>query len=629
MKINFKNASIRIKLTIIITLVTVLALLLSSVAVLNYQKKVFLQDAINSLEVQARIIGQNNTAALAFNDTAITREILKTFENDVLIKGTCIFNAEKLPFSYYFIKKSDNNCFSNVGNFNLGSSVLGDSLIITTQIIHDEENASEIVGYIMISKSLDGLKQMEQNFLTTILIIFFVVLIISLIISTFLQRIISSPLVKLAGLTKQISKTGNYNLSLNYDSHDETGMLVSGFNEMLKKIHISSQELEEARNLAEKNAKVKEEFLANMSHEIRTPLNAITGLSNILLDTPVNEEQLKYLKSIKSASDNLLLIVNDILDYSKLNAHRVEFEKVEFSIYELVSEIEQALKIKTREKGIEFFVEIEQKLNPIVIGDKVRLYQILINLIGNAIKFTDKGYVKIMVSCDAITGSMGTYKFCIADTGIGIPNDKLNLIFESFRQASTQTTRKYGGTGLGLAISKQLVELQGGKIWVESSVGDGSKFFFTIDYPILDKQSSEVKKVTEEVIDFQKLKLARVLLVEDNHLNVMVVSTLLKKKGIAYIQIASNGAEAIYQLTNNSFNVVLMDINLPDMSGIEITHHVRSHFPNPTRDIPIIALTADTSISDYETLVSSGMNDFVPKPFKPEILYQKIIKYLP
>ena len=380
--------------------------------------------------------------------------------------------------------------------------------------------------------------------------------------------------------------------------------------------------IEAEKEKAEASEKAKHQFLANMSHEIRTPMNAIKGMTDILIRRNPNEDQKEYLDGIKQSSDSLLVIINDILDISKIEAGKVELEQKPFSVNELVNNVHTIMQFKAEEKGLELLKEIPaEELN--VIGDANRLRQILINLIGNAIKFTEKGMVTTTIKSEQI-GNKVNLHFTVSDTGIGIEQSNVDKIFESFEQAYTDTSRKFGGTGLGLSISKKLVELHNGRIWVESEKGKGSQFHFMIPYAIAE---TIVKVLPEEDLNTNRavaLKGIRILLVEDNAFNVVVAQEELEDAiESVYVAVAENGLIALEKLKSSSFHVILMDVQMPVMNGFEATKAIRN-LDSEKAQTPIIAMTANVLKEEVDLCYQAGMNDFIGKPFDTAELLQKI-----
>jgi len=416
-----------------------------------------------------------------------------------------------------------------------------------------------------------------------------------------------------------------------------------------------------ARQRAEQSEMFKEQFLANMSHEIRTPMNAVIGMTNLVLDSQLNNKQRFYLEGVRKSSETLLRIINDILDLSKIEAGKMEMENIDFSLSEVLDQVKQTLQHKAEEKGLQLIVDIDSRVPDVLTGDPVRLNQVLMNLSGNAIKFTEKGSVTISVgrrqpavgsqplpnvnqesavssqqsaignresgigSQPSTVGNPVPLKFSVIDTGIGIPEDKLQTVFESFSQAKSSDSRKYGGTGLGLTISKQLVELMDGKISVESREGSGTTFSFEITC-----QPGSVSRLNEsksaDQIEASVLDGLKILLADDNEYNRIVTSDTLRSKSKVEITEATNGREVVDLLSQQDFDLVLMDVQMPIMDGYEATRYIRTELPSPKNQVQVIALTASVIRSDLDKCREAGMNDYIPKPFKTSQLVSAIAK---
>lgn len=387
-----------------------------------------------------------------------------------------------------------------------------------------------------------------------------------------------------------------------------------------------SQRKRDAEELV-KLQKAKEQFLANISHEIRTPINGIAGMASLLSESTGIEERETYLNAIKHSAENLKVIINDILDLAAIESGKFRFEKIAFNLKDLLPSLISTFAYQAKEKKLTLQYSIDESLNRILLGDPVRLNQVLINLISNAVKFTHSGSINITCNVERTQKDVCWIRIEVADTGVGIPEEKLNTIFESFSQADASVTRKYGGSGLGLTIVKQLVELQNGKITVRSEELKGSTFIVLIPYAIgkarnLTQATSSTKLQPSEAL----IKELAVLLVEDNDINRLYAKSILKNWN-CHTDIAENGLVAIEKVKNNFYDVVLMDVQMPVMDGYEATKAIRL-MNGIMKDVPIIALTANTTKKDIESCLSVGMNDYLPKPFTPEDLQRKIFEDL-
>lgn len=383
------------------------------------------------------------------------------------------------------------------------------------------------------------------------------------------------------------------------------------------------------KEVAERTAELKQQFMANMSHEIRTPMNAIVGITRLLLEKEPRPEQLKYLNVIRQSADNLLVIINDILDLSKIEAGKIIIEKIDFSIRDLIHSIQEIMALKAEQKGLEMKIQINGEIPDRLTGDPTRLNQILINLIGNSIKFTDKGYIALHCTIQEKSDEKATLQFKVIDTGIGISQDYVGKIFESFTQAGTDTARKFGGTGLGLTISKQLVDLMEGSIYVESKQGEGTVFTVEVPLQVAKEQNvvSRPDQVTDEVYD--KLRNLSLLLAEDNEFNRLVAEdTLTELLPDIRISVAENGAIAVDMVREHHYDLILMDIQMPVMNGLDATRMIRTQLPEDKKDTRIIAMTANVLQEDVQRYLNAGMNAYISKPFQVDDLLMKMAMVL-
>ncbi len=403
------------------------------------------------------------------------------------------------------------------------------------------------------------------------------------------------------------------------DSDNNIEYAISVF-EDITDVKENEKKLTQAKKEAEESVILKETFLANMSHEIRTPMNAIIGFTDLLLKRSMPDQEKDYVRTIKTSGETLLRIINDILDVSKMDSGMMTFEEQPISIKEVFSSLNILLSQKALEKKLNLNFDCDQKIPDAVLGDPTRLTQIILNIVGNAIKFTKKGRVDVFAKVVGETDDSYNIEFSVKDSGIGIPEDKLKFIFERFRQAEAHTTRNYGGTGLGLSIAKQLIELQGGHLSIQSMENVGSIFSFILPF----KKTKEVflRNIHHNAeIDMSKLSKLNMLLVEDNPINIKFVQSLFGLHGLK-IDFAENGRTGVEKIAGGNYDIVLMDIEMPEMNGYEATSHIRSELKNP---VPIIAMTAHAMAGEKEKCIQLGMNDYISKPINAEVLFEKII----
>jgi PAS domain S-box-containing protein len=405
----------------------------------------------------------------------------------------------------------------------------------------------------------------------------------------------------------------------------EQKRIATALNEAIVFAEMATEIAQEAKNKAEsatltaENAvKAKQQFLSNMSHEIRTPMNAIIGFTKVLLKTELTAKQKEYLTAIKMSGDALIVLINDILDLAKVDAGKMIFEQVPFKLSVSIAAMLHLFESKIWEKNLLLIKEYDKRIPEVLLGDPVRLHQIILNLVSNAVKFTSKGNITVSVRMLSEDDKQVTVEFAVADTGIGIPSSKLDKIFDNFQQASSGTSRLYGGTGLGLAIVKQLVEPQGGKVVVTSKENAGSTFSFSLSFK---KTKEEATAVIESVQPDAQIKNVTILVVEDIPLNQLLMKTLLDDFGFG-CDIAANGKIAVEKLAKTSYDMVLMDLQMPEMNGFEATDYIRNELHS---NVPIIALTADVTTVDLAKCKYVGMNDYISKPVDERLLYSKIM----
>jgi len=447
-------------------------------------------------------------------------------------------------------------------------------------------------------------------------------LVMSFLLLSALVMWMTRHLVDLTRASKEVA-TGNMTPAAVHEGTDELGQLGAAFNAMSRAIHDRVHELTLAKEHAEQASKAKSEFLANMSHEIRTPMNGIMGMTDLVLDTKLTDQQRQHLEIVKTSANALLVVINDILDFSKIEAGKLTIEATPFDVHALLRDTMAPLRMRAQQKGLYLNCELEPGLPSWYVGDPVRLRQVLTNLIGNSIKFTLSGGITVSLAThEALTP---TLHFSVRDTGIGIAPEKQKIIFEAFSQADNSTTRHFGGTGLGLSISSELVHLMGGKIWIESQTGQGSVFHFSAQLPTAQMKAIALDDVDADLpLTTKKAALGaqpmQVLLVEDQKINQMLARTLIERAGHS-VTLAENGQEALDAVTHHGFDVIFMDMQMPVMDGLEATRRIRESERTSLRARHfIIAMTANAMATDRVACQEAGMDSFLSKPFKADEL---------
>ncbi|MDF2438642.1 MAG: rpfC 3 [Bacteroidota bacterium] len=625
----------------------IVVIVLCSVIFVMIDYKAMKESKVRSISSIAQVLGTNTIAPILFGDAEAAYENLTDLNVETNITNASVIDTTGKVFASYTREGAEPYAFQYQPERIASYKFSDDDLLIYSKI----KNHGEWVGTICLKVDLSDIQGQLYKKIRLALGIVVIAALLAYFLAYFLQKYISKPITDLVTVMEQVMESGNYSLRSKFKGKDEVAKLSMAFNKMIGEIQHHDQVLSETNNqlerrveertlelrekneklvaakaLAEQSKTVKEQFLASMSHEIRTPLNAILGFQELLKETPLTAEQKEYVESVDFAGKNLLVIINDILDLSKIEAGKFVFEETEFNLDEIIKSVIELVEYRSYEKNLSLSLEIDAAIPKSLMGDSARLSQILLNLIGNAIKFTEKG--QVMISADLLeeTSTDVKCKFTVRDTGIGIPKDKIKMIFERFTQASSDTTRKYGGTGLGLTIVQQLVELQGGSIDVESEVGKGSSFSFHLRFKKTVGGQEKISQSDQRITANPNVRY-RVLLAEDIPLNQRLVQKIMMKWQFS-LDIANNGAEAIEKLKKNNYDLILMDIQMPEIDGYTATKIIRAMEDPVKKDIPIIAITAHASNSEAEKCINIGMNAYISKPFNAGNLKKIILQLM-